>query len=120
MSDVTDSLVKNWSKKARVSATNGVGPRVFAVFCGFGGWSSNTSLGLHRFDESQRPLFDIIFGGERREHGVERRKPERRAEPFDGVLADNASVLQDHDARADLLDHLEHVRTEHDYLAGVG
>ncbi len=42
-SDVTDSLMKNCSKRARVSAMNGVGATALVVFVGFGRCSWNTA-----------------------------------------------------------------------------
>src|SRR5262245_53889924 len=102
-SDETVSLAKKRAKKARVSTKNG----------------SFTSR-RHGGDETRRPLVDAFLGDQRREDRVERGQTQGRPQVAHRIVADHDAVLENDDARADLLDDLEHVRGEHDHLALVG
>ena len=62
-------------------------------------------LGLHSRNEGLRALFGIVFSGERRKDGIQRRELQRCPEIGNRVVSDDPSMPENDDARADLLDY---------------
>src|SRR5947209_6267000 len=93
IADDTSSLSKNRSKNVRTSSRN---------------WLTAASR-FHRVEQRARPRLGVLFGYDAREHRIERRQVQQLSKVLDRVGADRAALLQNHDARAGLLDHLEDV-----------
>src|SRR4029453_12714675 len=82
--------------------------------------SSRSRTAAHHVRDVARGLLRIGLEDELREHVFQRLMRHQRAQLLHRVLGDNASAVQHDDARAQLLDHFEDVRTVEHRLAACG